>query len=533
MNILEEHAVPIAASINGRQPTTEAEWVKAEMEDGPMPEVYEHDIALDPAPMMKLLIDATPPPSIGKDDVNHLLHDVWMTRIIIPILKQSTFNHRRWTTLFLKRNSFKLPIDKLPKAPLNPRVFADLFKAYPKSFPSSAFQAIKDVVITNIFPDTDIALVNKAIRSNVDLLQSNAGKHWLSVWSTAGDSFSLGVYQLADLMFEKAMNDSDKELAGATTESIQVFMLNLMSNFAYKLGISHLNAAIDRIGFSKRIYSSETHEFFQSNCVPVLEKIIELLRRTGAQNSTRKLSDFSEILPMKLELLKGKHWHDTSKTPSSADIREFAKDVISLIEDIAEDGQSHEDKWRLLKRAALQQFHKKYFVLLATEFCLLNKVETGNRLADYLRFELVQQFVTEAEDPGDDSLGIPLGTGLKGWRTDPDESVRIKVESIIEILKGLPIFSSWNRLAILFNKYADCSSAFHLVAAFTLAGLETANRVLSYKYGLVYDVFFRLDDSEHLQPSAWLYLYTTHLENINSFVTSLYMSASLAFLKKK
>lgn len=436
INILEEYVVPIAASINERQPPTEAEWVKAEIEDGSMPEVYEHNLALEPTPMMKLLIDAIPPPSIGKDVVNHLLHDVWMRRIIIPTLRRSAFNHRRWTALFLKRNRFTLSIDKLPMVPLNPRVFADLFKAYPKSFPSSAFQAVKDVVITNTFPDTDIALVNKAIRSNVDLLQTNAGKHWLSVWNTAGDPLNLGVYQLADLMFDKAMNASDTGLGGATIDSIQLFMLNLFFNFTHKLGGPYCNAAIDKIGFSKRICSLETHEFFKSNCMPVLEDIIELLCRPKVHDPTQKLSDFSVILPLKLEVLKGRHWHDTSKTPSSAEIREFAKDVISLIQDITEDGQAQDERWTLIKRSALQQFHKKCFVLLATEFCLLDKVETGNRLADYLRFELVQQFVSEAEDPGDDSLGIPLGISLKGWRTDPDESVRIKVESIIEILES-------------------------------------------------------------------------------------------------
>ncbi|KAI2464717.1 hypothetical protein F4781DRAFT_439301 [Annulohypoxylon bovei var. microspora] len=335
INIIEEHAVPIAASINERQPPTEAEWVKAEVEEGHLPEVYENNPTLDLPPMLKLLVEAIPPPSTGKDNVNQLLHDTWMRRIIIPTLKRSATNHQRWTALFLKRNGFILSVHDLPIVPSNPKLLADLFKAYPKAFPSSTFDAIKDVVKINIFPDTKIAIVNETVRNNPKLLQSNAGKHWLSVWSTTENPLSLGVFQFADLMLDRTMNASSEGLGGATIEIIHSFMVNIAKTYMCVSDMPDCNTFINELAFHRRICSPETHGFFKLSCIPLLEDLIthilSLQIYDWQQDEIRQPWGLTDVLAVKLQILKGKHWHEASETPSSADIREFAMDVITLV----------------------------------------------------------------------------------------------------------------------------------------------------------------------------------------------------------
>ncbi|KAI1458195.1 hypothetical protein F4805DRAFT_150685 [Annulohypoxylon moriforme] len=445
ISILEEHVIPIAASINERQPPTESEWTKAEVEDGPLPNVYENNTTFDLAPMLKLLVEAIPPTSTGKDSVNQMLHSIWMKRIIIPTLKRSASNHRRWIALFLKRNKFALSIDRLPTVPSNPKVLADVFKAYPTSFPKSAslistFETIENVVKINISPDIDIALINEAIRNDADICFSNAGKHWLSVWSTTGDPFNLGVYQFADLMFDRAMNSSSEPLGGATIKLIHSFMQDVAWGFLFTSGTAYYNTAIDKISFHKRICCSETHEFFLSNCIPLLEDLIEFIYYLQRHGESREPWDVPEVLPIKLEILKGKHWHETSKPPLAADIRSFAKDVISLFEIVLDNKHAYERNWTLLKQVALQQFHKKLFAPLAVEFLSLSRNMTEDRAEDYLRLKLIEELLSEAEDPEEEALIQPLvenlGAYLKIWRADPEESIRMRVESIIEILWG-------------------------------------------------------------------------------------------------
>ncbi|KAI0888095.1 uncharacterized protein GGS22DRAFT_197957 [Annulohypoxylon maeteangense] len=439
IHILEEHAVPIAASINERQPPTEAEWIKAEMEEGPLPKVYENNPTLDLAPMLKLLVEAIPPLSKGKDNVNNLLNAIWMKRIIVPILNRSAFNHRRWTALFLKRNEFTLSIDNLPMLPSNPKVLADMFTAYPRSFFNYPFEIIRDIVKINIAPSRDIVFVNEAIRNNVDLCHSNAGRHWLSVWNTTGDAFNLGVYQFADMMLNETINLSDRRFCGSTIDLTRLFMFDVTKTFLFMPDISYYNTAIEKIGFHKRIYSLETRELFISNCIPLLEDCITYINYIREHYKARETFSLPEVLPIELEILKGKHWHEASKAPPSADIREFAIDVISLIQGILDRKiPSYAHNWTLLKRAAMQQFHKKYFISLAIEFCSLSKIETEDRVEDYLRLDLIQDLLSEAEDPEDEALdkylGEQLGAYLRDWRSDPAEFIRMKVESIIETL---------------------------------------------------------------------------------------------------
>ncbi|KAI1208204.1 uncharacterized protein F4807DRAFT_432004 [Annulohypoxylon truncatum] len=240
-------------------------------------------------------------------------------------------------------------------------------------------------------------------------------------------------------MFDRAMNGPGVRLAGITIDFIRCFMFDLVTNSMHTFGTSYFNIVIDKIGFYKRICSWETRGFFESNCVPLLQGLIDYIDCLREHDKTREPWDFPEVLPIKLEILKGKHWHDSSETPSLADIREFARDVTSLIPEVIEEKSTYERNWRSLKQAALQQFHKKCLVSLAVELASLDKFETEQRVKDKLRFELIEKLIFEADDPEDDDqedLANRLGRCLRSWWTDPEESIRLNVDSIVEMLQS-------------------------------------------------------------------------------------------------
>ncbi|KAI1445833.1 hypothetical protein F5Y02DRAFT_102762 [Annulohypoxylon stygium] len=201
-------------------------------------------------------------------------------------------------------------------------------------------------------------------------------------------------------------------------------------------GTFYDHAVIENNGFHQHTSSSKAYELFESGYISLLVEFLKHILYLQGHDKIQGSRDYSEFLPIKLEIIKGKHWHETSEPPSSADIRKFAGEIIYLIQLVIQDESSCDQNWRSLKRAVLQQFHKKCFVSLAFELCSQDKVETEHRVEDNLRFALIERLLSEAEDPEDDILIDRLGMCLGIWRTDPEESIRMRVERIIDFLSS-------------------------------------------------------------------------------------------------
>ncbi|OTA61592.1 hypothetical protein K449DRAFT_434680 [Hypoxylon sp. EC38] len=398
---------------------------------------------LDLPLVIKLLVSAIPTPSTTNDNIDYTMHKIWMERIILPILNSSAINHQRWTTLFLKLNGFDFNIKDLPSIPLNPMLLADLFRKYPVHFPPSTFDTIKDVVKINISPGNSIAFINKAVRTSHELLQSNAGKHWLSVWGTRENPLSLGAFQFADLLFDKTMNSSGKALGGATIKTLQNFIIEIAEMHYSMSGVFGLDTVIGELDFPGRINSPETHKFFKLNCIPLLTGLKARIKTPRTVNWQYNPNQQSQQTPVTwlitLQILKGKYWQQDPEILADTDIQEFVRDVTSHIKQLAiSEGPCYES-WRTLKQAALHQFHKRHFLSLAFEFGLLEKVETPDRsFVDFLRFDLASEFISEAEVREDENplTVMQLEMLFYYWGIDPNEVIRTRAESLAQMLNN-------------------------------------------------------------------------------------------------
>ncbi|KAI1410442.1 hypothetical protein F5Y13DRAFT_202238 [Hypoxylon sp. FL1857] len=439
---LKEHMVPIAASLDERRPLSEAEWARAEAGEAPLPDVYEGDSALDLPPIMKFLVRAIPKPDTTEKNVGQTCHGRWMRRIILPTLKLSAINHQRWTALFLKANGFDLDVKSLPLVPLNPRLLAELFGMYPKVFPSSTFKRIKDVVKININPGDNIALINEAVRGNFELLQSNARKHWLSTWNTTESALNLGAHQCTDLLFDRTMNTTKKALGGATIKGLKAFIWEIAELYISTSDVVGYNAFLSELDFPGRIYSPETHAFFKSNCLPFLKgfiaKINSLENSDWHCSSNRQPWQLPETWTISLQILRGKHWHQSPEIPTAPDIRDFVRDVTLLIAQLSKERYPSYKAWIRLRQAALQPFHKKHFFPVALEIgSMIENLEAPDRaFAARLLFDLVVEFISGAEDPEDENLIIEIERFLGSWKNNPDKYIGEKTELLIKRLSA-------------------------------------------------------------------------------------------------
>ncbi|KAI1374367.1 hypothetical protein F4677DRAFT_165451 [Hypoxylon crocopeplum] len=434
VDIIEEHVVPIAASINERRPPTDADWLKAERREGPLPDVYESRGMHRLPPILNLLVDAIPTAFTENDEAGSRRYEMWMRRVIVPILELSSVNHQRWTSLFLKHNGFIPPVGGLPAVPVIPRLLPNLFENHAQFLPSSTFRAIKDLVLINITPPESIVTINNAIETNSELLQSNAGKHWLFVWNATKDPLSLGVYQSTGLLLDKSMNASSEERGGATINALRRFMADVAETYITKSDISGYNEFIEC--FARRISSPQTWSFFHLNCMPLLESFIAQLNSLRTvewqHNPNRHPPTLPDTFHIKVQILKGKHSYRSSGALLTVGVRDFARDVTSLIQELTNDGTPYHDKWPVLKLAATRQFYSDCFIPLALEFGSLLRTETRNlSLVDHLRVELAGDFISQAKYPEDVVLANKLDELLESWKNSYDENVRMRADPLI------------------------------------------------------------------------------------------------------
>ncbi|KAI1141733.1 hypothetical protein F5Y05DRAFT_423433 [Hypoxylon sp. FL0543] len=439
IRILEEHVVPIVASVNERRPPTETEWIKAWTREGPLPDVYESSPTSDLPPIIRLLVDAIPTLPTAKDSIGQPSRGLWMDKIIRPIVNGSTKNHRRWTTLFLELNGFDLNVKYLPPIPVNPRLLIDIFCKCPEYLHDATFDAIKEVVEINTRPESTVSTINEAVRGTFLLRDSNARKHWLSVWNITESPLSLGIPQLARLLFDKTMISAEEPLGGATIRGVQLFLMEIADTYLSTSNVHGFNAFMEELDFPGRICSLETHAFFKSNCLPLLKGLvvrIDSLRTSNRQQGPNPtVSKFPDTWPIKLQILKGEHWKQSSERLSADDIRDFVRDVTSLIQQLASDQEPGYQRWVSLKQMTLKQFHTRDSYSLALEMGSIEELKTPDRsFVDHLRFQLATELLSEAGFIDDEEAIFQVRSFCLRWIEDPNEFIRTTTRSLMRKL---------------------------------------------------------------------------------------------------
>src|SRR5262249_16309374 len=118
-----------------------------------------------------------------------------------PIAEKSSANNSRWTAMFLKRHGFSLPDGELPAVPVHSQLLTEFLSRRPEYMHYSTFELIRRQVRINLNPPARIRAISDAIKERADILNSSAGKHWLSLWcNTADNVLRLGVRQATQLL---------------------------------------------------------------------------------------------------------------------------------------------------------------------------------------------------------------------------------------------------------------------------------------------------------------------------------------------
>ncbi|KAF5564442.1 hypothetical protein FNAPI_2150 [Fusarium napiforme] len=426
LDALGEYIVPAAAQLNERRGLTEADWVAASAQDAPLPEIG------DETPLLQLLILKVRGQGLNEEDKRRL------ASLVMGAVEKSAANNTRWMKLFLSKNNFTLE-EELPHLPVHLTTVSALYGQLQPYTPVSVFNMVRSAALINIDPSPGIQRITKAIQENRDLVNSKAGKHWLSQFFNPGrDSFKFGII-LSAAMVQQSPADRESKLAGngVSLQMLQSFVIEYIERLL-KIGQADMVMTLVMRLSGGRFTDRQNWNDWMENSVPVIKTIIS--KTEQVQESIRSKEAEPRRLPSVFQMKLR-----TIPVPLSDEIFEenkaFTEELYKLIGDLGSRQYHpyHMDFQKLKEEFDYWPLTQSFgrFALILAELQEYDLASTEQpTLKDYLCWEIIGHILTKAKDPKDESVIEDVRLLMQKWETCEDEAMRTMGMKFKGQLKG-------------------------------------------------------------------------------------------------
>ncbi|KAL4721964.1 hypothetical protein ACLX1H_011157 [Fusarium chlamydosporum] len=428
LDALEKYVVPVASQLNERCGLDESDWIAASEHDSSLPVIGED------TPLLSLLIEKAHQERLEEGDRSRL------AQLVMSALEQSAANNERWVNLFLAKYNFSLEAhERLPKVPAQPVQLSMAFVQLLPYTPISIFQMVKDALFNTIDPSPGIKRITKAIQEDRDLVNSNAGKHWLSQFSS--DTMELNRYNihhvtlhLASTM-QKSSEQRETKLAegGLDQESLQSFIIDSVAQLI-ETGRSGSVVTHVRKLCESRVKSRENWETWKKDCLPMIKTIIQLTEEAQARPRNREEEPvlFPSVLLMKTialplpladatdeeELKFVQELYEIIGSLSTRQNRPYHTDLHLLKQEIK--------YWPLTQsNNSLSPSFGRYALKLASVQDYDLKSTKQSSLKDFLCWEIIAHLLSLAEEPSDVTVAEAVRDMMREWNRCDDMAIRM------------------------------------------------------------------------------------------------------------
>jgi hypothetical protein len=341
-------------------------------------------------------------------------------------VEQLAVNNTRWMKLFLSKNNFSLEED-IPHLPVHLTTVSALYGQLQPYTPVSVFNMVRSAALINVDPSPGILRITKAIQEDRDLVNSKAGKHWLSQFSNPGrDSFKFGI-MLSAAMVQQSPADRESKLAGngVSLPMLQSFVIEYIERLL-KIGQADMVMTLVMRLSGGRFEDRQNWNDWMENSVPVIKKMIskteevqESIRRKEAE--TRRLPS---VFRMKLRTIPVPLSDGTAEEDKA-----FTEELYKLIGDLGSRQYHpyHMDFQKLKEEFDYWPLTQSFgrFALMLAEFQEYDLASTEQpTLKDYLCWEIIGHILTKAKDPKDANIVEDVRQLMRKWETCEDEAMR-------------------------------------------------------------------------------------------------------------
>ncbi|KAF9875101.1 hypothetical protein CkaCkLH20_07367 [Colletotrichum karsti] len=408
LDALERHVVPAAAQLSERRPYTEEDWA-----DG-LPEVGEE------TPLLKLLLDQAQNTKLNPDDKQRI------AKLVVSALEGSAVTNARWMKLFLATNKLVEGEIELPRCPVNPAMLSSFFAGWTEYMPASLFGMLCEIALTNASPSVEIQRVTKAVKKNRDLVDSNAGKHWLKQFDNTGNnSFALGLGHAAFVLkrYEREIPSKLEGGGGITLQLVQDFVLAAARSFVLNGDFEMLDALFSKLRSVGADNWSAGWKNWQANSVPLMKDAIALIEDIRSGKAARTSSQL-RVLPSTIRLRTAVLPMPYHRHPAlDEDVDFFVAELSELIDAVASRRLYHAD-FAHVKSEVLKVIRSEDLALFALKLGRRGSLSQQPTLADYLRLELVGDLLLACKDPKDEHVVEGVRLFLREWAGVGEEELR-------------------------------------------------------------------------------------------------------------
>ncbi|SPO01694.1 uncharacterized protein DNG_04367 [Cephalotrichum gorgonifer] len=452
LGALEETLSPILPRLSQRQPLSEADWIAAEEGEADLP-----DVSTD-TPLISLFLTL----DYSSGAMSHETKERLM-QLLMHIPGQSALLNARWNKLFLAKNGFSLDDGEcIPSAPACLAVSIDLLRRFASYAPASIFAMLREMALVNLNPTPGIARVTKAVKADRDLINSNAGRHWLAQFDNPGRSAleNFGI-RTAALLLQKdpgsllASKRNDGEglsvlLVGESLLAVadRIISCELLPTFGNL--IAYLTEG--------RLDSRAKWLAWREHCVPILRAIatkIDGLRHRRQPSAEPVPKSLPSLFDLGVSILPIPYSNPPKEPALAEDVDAFVPELAALVEWLVESlvqrGVPYHDEFSRLKKEVRQGLKSGDYARVALRLGQLGggivvqgESGQGPTLAGYLRLDLAQYLLLEAGDPMDETCGVlpEVKQMVRGWVSSDDERVHLAGMAVVQ--KHKKVFS-WRK----------------------------------------------------------------------------------------
>ncbi|KAF5021321.1 hypothetical protein F66182_6643 [Fusarium sp. NRRL 66182] len=427
LDALEEHIVPVVAQLSERRGVTEAGWLAAS-QDGANLHAVGGEI-----PLLELLIDKIDGKRLNDED------GIRLAQLVMGAVEQSAINNYRWMKLFLAKNNFTLEEGQdIPRLPVKIDILSSLFRRLRAYMPMSVFNMVRSAALVNIDPPPGIARITKAIEQDRDLVNSKAGKHWISQFrNPRNQSLRYGVVYSAPVLQSPASMLECKTPQGISVQSFQSFVMEYVERL-FKLGYADMiESLVQRLSL-KGLNDRKSWQAGRENCLPIIREMIQMTE--VLQERIRNRETEPRLLPnifrMRLNTLPVPPPHPTANEEEA-----FTAELYKLIDELAgrQNVPYHVDFEKLkeeVNKWSRGQSLGHYALQLARmqEYNLASKEQPG--LGAYLCWEFLGHMIIAAEDPKNDTVVEQVRRLMDKWERCADDAMRTMGMGVKSRLEG-------------------------------------------------------------------------------------------------
>lgn len=196
-----ETVIPVVGSVNERYPPRQQDWEEAR-ESKTLPDIS--DISTGPPPLLNALLIAPFSPQYRGLKV---LRAEFVSRFLLPALRQSQAEHRKWIALFLQKYRATFSLDALPQIPITPSVWVVLLGNYADLIPEVVLEDYNSYLVMRIAPPAILMNFNKKLKNNTDVSNTAEVRHWLTIFDQRIVNYSAsGTHTLVHMIHHSKPN---------------------------------------------------------------------------------------------------------------------------------------------------------------------------------------------------------------------------------------------------------------------------------------------------------------------------------------